>query len=95
MFEIKKGTIFLISIKKCCCCFQTDGLTLTPLKDKLMAIKHEAKAVDEIMDFFYKNGVHIDDSRKRNLVSLTPGFSFQSFGLCLACEETFFTNCAL
>ena len=72
MFEIKKGTIFfLISIKKCCCCFQTDGLTLTPLKDKLMAIKHEAKAVDEIMDFFYKNGVPIDDSRRKNLVSLT------------------------
>jgi hypothetical protein len=35
-----------------------------------MAIKHEGEAVDEIMDFFYKNGVHIDDSRKRNLVSL-------------------------
>ena len=68
---------------------------MTPLKDKLMAIKHEAKAVDEIMDFFYKNGVLIDDSRKRNLASLTPGFSFQSFGLCLAFKKLFFSNCAL
>jgi hypothetical protein len=33
-----------------------------------MAIKHEAEAVEEIMDFFYKNGVPIDESKKRNLV---------------------------
>ncbi len=47
---------------------RTEGLSLTPLIDKLMAIKHEGEAVDEIMDFFYKNGVPIDESRKRNLV---------------------------
>jgi len=34
-----------------------------------MAIKHEGEAVDEIMDFFYKNGVPIDESRKKNLVA--------------------------
>jgi hypothetical protein len=33
-----------------------------------MAIKHEGEAVDQIMDFFQKNGVAIDESRKRNLV---------------------------
>ncbi len=47
---------------------RTEGLSLTPLIDKLMAIKHEGEAVDEIMEFFYKNGVPIDESRKRNLV---------------------------
>ena len=44
---------------------------MTPLIDKLMAIKHEAEAVEEIMDFFYKNGVPIDESKKRNLVCST------------------------
>ena len=46
----------------------TEGLSLTPLINKLVAIKHEGDAIDQIMDFFYKNGVPIDDSRKRNLV---------------------------
>ena len=42
---------------------------MTPLIDKLMAVKHETEAVDEIMEFFSKNGVPIDESRKRNLVT--------------------------
>ena len=59
---------------------RTEGLSLTPLIDKLMAIKHEGEAVDEIMDFFYKNGVPIDESRKKNLVSNTT-IEFQYFVL--------------
>ena len=68
---------------------QTDGLSLTPLINKLVAIKHEGEAVDQIMDFFNKNGVPIDESRKRNLVrklfplqflmSLTACFMGHSF----------------